>query len=73
MMSDDAVAYLVALADGATVMTAARLADEMGDTVRMARRRVELLAAAGLIEAVHMRGYRANALGRIAAARGAGR
>ncbi len=65
----DCVAYLERLADAATVLTAAELGGFFGHRARQARRRVDLLGAAGLVERVHGRGVRANALGRIAGRR----
>lgn len=70
MIHDDAVMYLEALANAATTLSTGCIATMMGDTDRAARRRVELLARAGLIERVQQRGFRANAFGVAAAGRG---
>lgn len=61
-----AIAYLDALAGLGTVASTRALAETMGDTVRQARRRVELLEATGLVEVVDRRGVRPTALGLVA-------
>lgn len=68
-MQGECIAYLERLADAGTVMTTSALGVCFGHRPRQARRRVDFLANAGLVQRVHGRGVRANALGRVAARR----
>ncbi len=65
----DAISYLRRLADLATTTPTGELAAALGETERQGRRRVDLLAAAGLLERRRGAGVRLSPLGVLACGR----
>lgn len=68
-MDTTAIAYLRRLAELGTTTTTGALAASFGDSERQGRRRVDLLAEAGLCETRRGAGVRLSALGWAAANR----